>query len=258
MKEPLGKLANYFSDAEPMAVCFSGGLDSGVLLYAAARFSPKTIALTAVSPLKDPAVIEGASRFAASLGVEHITFATNELDDERFRTDPALRCYICKKILYRRAAAEAVSRGFNLIADGTNLSDLNDVRPGLKAAAELGVVRPFLDMKLGKPEILKIKRDMELRLPESPTTCIATRFLKGEIDERLFPWIRQTESYLRSRGFTGVRVRILNRKILLQVNREQVGLLKKMYQLLEYPTGYKVDIDEKGYRPAGLIINDGG
>lgn len=258
MNDALERLKDYFSRTGPVAVCFSGGVDSGVLLWAASRFAPSTLALTAVSPLKDPAVLENASRFAASLGVTHVTFNTNELSDEQFRRDPQMRCYICKRILYRKALDEAKKRGFQLIADGTNLTDLSDHRPGIKAAEEFGVLSPFLDAGISKTEIIAIKKQFELNLPETPTTCIATRFIKGEIDESLFPWIRKMESFLTEKGFTRVRARIAGKKIILQVKPEQVSSLKKIYQLVEYPTGYKLEIDERGYRPAGSMIGNGG
>jgi uncharacterized protein len=177
-------------------VAFSGGVDSTfVLAVARDVLGDRAVALTAHSPSVPQAERSEARELARRLGVRHLEVESRELDDPRYAANPVDRCYYCKTNLYARIR----SLTSDAIASGTNVDDLSDFRPGLRAAEERGVVHPYVEAGIDKSTIYAIAAELDLddleRLPAQP--CLSSRVETGiAIDENDLAFIDAVESRL--------------------------------------------------------------
>jgi uncharacterized protein len=164
-------------------VAFSGGVDSSVVLAAAARaLGPSRVyAVTADSPTYSRTELEWAKRVAGLLGVNHVIIGTNELDDENFASNPPIRCYYCKKELAQRLKEVAERVGAKVIVDGTNSEDLDGHRPGYLAFKEEGVRSPLAELGFTKSDIRQVARLLGLPNWDKPSmACLASRIPYGQ------------------------------------------------------------------------------
>jgi len=141
---PFERLRAVLLPRERIAVALSGGLDSSVLLAAAAKvLGPEhCLALTAQTPYVMEEEVRDSAELCRRLGIRQETLAFPILPS--LADNPPLRCYLCKHALFSALAARAAEAGFPLLADGSNTDDLGDYRPGRKALQELGILSPFL------------------------------------------------------------------------------------------------------------------
>jgi uncharacterized protein len=194
-----------------VGVAFSGGVDSTLLLKLASDACGRgnILALTAVSPTLPERERTGAREMAQHLGVEQLELEADELDDPTFRTNPPDRCYHCKRYRFQVLRQAAAERGFGQLIEGTNLDDLADYRPGLRASEEAGIRRPLLEAGLGKAEIRELSRRLGLPGWDRPAAaCLASRLPYGmEITAARLQQVEQAEDFLLSLGFSPVRVR---------------------------------------------------
>jgi uncharacterized protein len=191
------------------AVAFSGGVDSSFLCYAAkAALGPKAAAITIVSPMLPKSEIDCARDIAARVGIEHILIEESWIDEE-VAANSKERCYYCKKIEFGSILAAAKERGINSVLDGSNLDDLGDYRPGLKALEELRIVSPLREARLSKAEIRELSRRFNLPTWNKPAfACLASRIPYGErINTEKLTRIEKAEEALRDFGFRQLRVR---------------------------------------------------
>jgi uncharacterized protein len=189
-------------------VAFSGGVDSSVVAALAHQaLGDRALAVTAVSPSVAGGELDGARRVAAHIGIAHETVATDELARDGYRANGRDRCYFCKSELYDRLAELAKRRGFDALLSGANQDDQGDWRPGLRAAAEHGVVHPLHDV--GKPAVRILARHFSLPSAEKPATpCLASRIPYGTaVDPATLTRIDQAERAVRDLGFPILRVR---------------------------------------------------
>ena len=211
IREKLENLRASIARSGPLAVAFSSGVDSTLLLKVAADvLGDGVIAVTARSRSFPERESREAAQFCTELGVKQIFTDVDQLSIEGFRENPPDRCYICKKELFGTMMAAAAEQGFSKVAEGSNMDDLGDYRPGLRAISELGVLSPLREAGLYKAEIREISR--ELGLPtwkKQSFACLATRFMYGEhiTDEKL-ERVDRAEQLLMDLGFGQLRVRI--------------------------------------------------
>ena len=194
-----------------VAVAFSGGVDSTFLLNTAHEvLGEKVIAVTAVSPLFPVREHDEAKSFCQKKGIRHLMIESNELKIDEFRNNPPNRCYICKKELFRNILRTAAENGINHVAEGSNMDDLEDYRPGLKAIEEMNIRSPLREAGLYKEEIRALSRELGLPTWNKPSfACLASRFVYGEpITEKKLCMIDQAEQFIRKLGFTPIRVRL--------------------------------------------------
>jgi NAD synthase len=150
----LAALERRIAELESVVVCFSGGVDSAFVLQVAARvLGDRAVGLTAVSASLAPSEKSGAEALAHALGARHVLVDTREIDNPSYAANGADRCYHCKSELYGVARRWAAEHGFRHVANGVNLDDLGDYRPGLQAASEAAIVSPLVDAGMRKEDV---------------------------------------------------------------------------------------------------------
>lgn len=207
--EKYQSLLAYISVLGSAAVAFSGGVDSSFLCHAAAAaLGKKALAITVVSPMLPKSEIDCAAAVARQVGIEHILVEESEIDEE-VAANPKERCYFCKKIEFGRILEAAKVRGINTVLDGSNMDDLGDYRPGLRALAELEICSPLREAGLSKAEIRELSRRFGLSTWDKPAfACLASRIPYGErIDRQKLNRVERAEDLLREAGFRQLRVR---------------------------------------------------
>ncbi|WP_297945953.1 ATP-dependent sacrificial sulfur transferase LarE [uncultured Campylobacter sp.] len=199
-----------------LAVAFSGGADSSLLLRAAHdALGERAIGITIRSPYMSSREIAEAVEFARIYGIRHEILELGVADE--IKNNPENRCYLCKKAVFSRLIECARELGFSRVADGTNRDDLGEYRPGLKAKEELGVLSPLIN--LTKSEIRELSRELGLPTAEKPGyACLLTRLPHGrEIDESELNLIEAAENLLIANGYANVRARCDRKNIKLQM-----------------------------------------
>ena len=205
------------------AVAFSGGVDSSFLCHAAAvSLGTNAAAVTVVSPMLPKSEIDCARDIARCVGIRHILVEEQEIEEE-VAANPKERCYFCKKIEFGNIKKAAEEQGISFVLDGSNMDDLGDYRPGLKALEELKIVSPLREAGLTKREIRELSRRFNLPTWDKPAfACLASRIPYGErIDrEKLFR-VERAEDSLRAKGFRQFRVRSHGDLARIEVAREE-------------------------------------
>ena len=206
----LERLETLLAPLRKVVLAFSGGVDS-TFLRAVLRKDPgrKVIAVTALSPTHPQQEQEAARRLARLFSAEHREITGDEILLEGFRTNPPDRCYHCKKHLFSKIEEIRRQEGHEVVLDGSNVDDLSDFRPGLRALEELGVKSPLQEAGLGKAEIRALSQEMELPTWNKPSlACLASRIPYGtEITEEALTRIDRCEAFLLERVQGSIRVR---------------------------------------------------
>ncbi len=258
-REKYQKLQDILRSYNGVAVAFSGGVDSTFLLYAAHEaLGDKAIAVTARSCSFPERELKEAREFCASHGIRHFICDSEELDIEGFRQNPKNRCYLCKHELFGKIWEIARENGIETVAEGSNLDDMGDYRPGLVAVKELGVASPLRQAGFYKEEIRSMSR--ELGLPtwnKQSFACLSSRFVYGEtISEEKLSMVDRAEQLLLDLGFHQVRVRIhgdiARIEILPDEFEKLLAVREEVYgKFREYGFSY-VTLDLLGYRTGSM------
>jgi len=197
-------LLNHLKGYGNLAVAFSGEADSTLLLKAAQlALKENVLAITVKTPYIPALEIDEAITFTKQHNIRHKILDFPFL--VKLKDNPKDRCYLCKLHLFNFMLKEAQKENIEILADGTNVDDLNDYRPGLKALKELQIKSPFLELNITKPEIRRISLQMGLPTWEKPAyACLLTRIPYGqEIKNGELKRIEEAENYLRNLGFQG-------------------------------------------------------
>lgn len=195
---------------QSIAVAYSGGVDSTFLLKVAHdMLDENAIAVTARSATYPEREFRQAVEFAQKIGARHVVIDSEELELNGFSDNPPNRCYLCKKELFSKTIQWARQNGIRHVADGSNIDDLGDYRPGTEAAKEQGVARPLQEAGLNKNEIRILSKEMGLPTWDKPAfACLASRFPYGQkITREKLQQVDQGEQFLIDLGFRQVRVR---------------------------------------------------
>ncbi len=242
-------------------IAFSGGVDSTFLLHAArVALGDKVLAVTATSPTYPKSERDEADRIAREWGVPHRFIESNELDIPGFSSNPPDRCYHCKKELFGLLSGIAREEGYAAVCDGSNADDLNDFRPGRRAAKELGVRSPLLEKGISKEEIRALSRRFSLPTAEKGAfACLSSRFPYGtEITEESLQRVESCEEILRGFGFRQYRVRVHGAVARIEVGQEEIPRLFDAEVSDAVHEGFRkngflyVSVDLKGYRTGSM------
>lgn len=244
-----------------VAVAFSGGTDSSLLAESARRFLPdgKVLLIHAASPMTPEWESQFAVGFAKERGLPLKTIRLDPMSKPEVAANSRMRCYHCKRAIMSEALRVAGREGFGILADGANLDDLSDWRPGGKACDELGVRHPFIEAGMGKRRIRLMARRLGLENWRRPAAaCMASRIPCGvPLDAALMRMAAEAEEALSGRGFAGVRVRCLpglHAKVevrsihLRRLFRDKDGIVPLLKGI-----GFKdVSLDPEGYRQGSM------
>jgi uncharacterized protein len=210
LERSLALLRDQLAALPAVVVAYSGGVDSAlVAALAAEQCGDRALAITGVSPALAPHLRSEAAEQARWLGLRHREIATAELADPAYATNPAERCYACKRELHRLLAPIAAAAGSAPVLDGVNADDLGDHRPGIAAAREAGVRSPLAELGISKVGVRQLSRALGLPWWDKPAQpCLASRFPYGEpITASRLQRVAAAEAWLRRRGWQELRVR---------------------------------------------------
>ena len=238
LQEKYQKLLSYLKELDSVAIAFSGGVDSTFLLAAAKEaLGDKVIALTAKSCLFPERESGEAKDFCKNLGVEQIVLDLGDTELPAFKHNPPNRCYICKKSLFEKFLQKAKEYQMSYVAEGSNMDDLGDYRPGMQAITELGLPT------WSKPSF----------------ACLASRFVYGEtITAEKLSMVERAEDLLRSNGFLQFRVRIHGTIARIELLPEDIPrmldseLRKEIVDKLKRYGFTYVSLDLEGYRTGSM------
>lgn len=260
-EKKLKQLKTYLKSLGSVAVAFSGGVDSTFLLRVAKDvLDDNVIAITAKSHSFPKREFEETKLFCEKMGVRQFICKFDELSVDGFCQNPPNRCYLCKRELYKRIIEIAEKQGIPYIAEGSNMDDTGDYRPGMAAVVESGIKSPLQEAGLYKEEIRELSKELGLTTWEKPSfACLSSRFAYGEpITAEKLAMVERAEQLLFDRGFSQARVRIHDRTARIEVLPGKLeNLVRKdireeiVTKLKSYGFTY-VSMDLEGYRTGSM------
>lgn len=261
MREKIERLEALLRENSPLAVAYSGGVDSACLLAVAHRtLGDRVLGVIADSPSLPRQALADALAVARGFGAAVEVVPTAELDDPRYAANPLNRCYFCKSELFVRMDEIARARGFAAIAYGENADDPAHLRPGSQAAAEFAVIAPLKAAGLTKSDVRTLSRDLGLPTADAPAQpCLSSRIPHGTpVTRDALALVERGEAFVRSLGFRVFRVRYLDGPppaARVQIAPDEMAALPALESSLRAglrAAGFgAVVIDPDGYRAAG-------
>ena len=255
------KLIRYLKGLDSLLVAFSGGVDSTFLLALAHEtLGDKVLAVTESSSTYPSMERQEAVQFAQERGIAHVVFQSDETSIPEFVSNTPDRCYHCKKALSQELVKIAGERGIEHVAYATNVDDLADYRPGLKAADEMGIIAPLVVSELNKEEIRFLSKEMGLSTWDKPAmACLASRIPYGDaITDKKLKMVEEAEAYLAKSGFKQYRVRHHGSVARIEVESAEIHkinepvLRKKIAEKFKEIGFLHVAVDLEGYTTGSM------
>lgn len=225
-------LSEFFQMYPKVALAFSGGVDSAYLLYAALSCGAQVRAYYVKSAFQPQFELEDAQRLAKELNADMRVLQVDILANQHVSSNPADRCYYCKREIFTAIFDAAAEDGFSVLIDGTNASDDAGDRPGMRALREMSVRSPLRECGLTKDEVRLRSKEAGLFTWDKPAyACLATRVSAGvAITEEMLQKTEAAEDFLSSQGFSDFRVRMMGNAARLQLPEAQLPLLLEKRQ----------------------------
>ena len=244
---------------ESLIVAYSGGVDSTFLASVAYEvLGARSLAVTSRSPSVAPEELDAAVELAAARGWRHMVVDTDEMSDPRYVVNDGRRCFFCKTELYSHLDRVAVAEGITKVANGANVDDLGDYRPGMEAALNFEVVSPLVEAGMAKQDIRDLSKEMGLPTWDKPAQpCLSSRIPYGtSVSIEALTRIGRSEKGLRELGFPVVRVRHYGDTARVEIpleDFERFESVRSTAEQLVLTSGYEVmELDPKGFRSGGL------
>ena len=225
------KLEDYVRSLGKVAVAFSSGVDSTFLLKVCKEvLGENAMAITIKTCSVPERELKESAAFCEKEGIKQIIIELDQMAIEGFEDNPPDRCYICKKALFSKMISVATECGFDNVAEGSNMDDMGDYRPGMKAILELNVLSPLREAGLTKADIRALSRELGLPTWNKPSfACLATRFVYGEkITTDKLRMIEKAEQRLMDFGFSQFRVRIHGNLARIEVDPSEFGMIMSL------------------------------
>lgn len=264
LKKKLDNLITFFKKRK-VIIAFSGGIDSSLLAFLSKQYAEKTLLVIGSSVLFSDKEIREALEFAERNDISYLTIELDPLENEFFVNNPPNRCYLCKKMLYSEILNIKEQNEFDVIVDGTNVSELDEHRPGYKVIEELNISAPYVDFDIDKKDIRALSKYYDLSVQSKPASaCFATRIEYGlPVNKQILHKIKSAEQFLKDefdltqlrvryhQGYL-VRIEFLKNDLFNICNEKNFQTIKKKFKSL----GFRyITLDIEGFESGSMNRN---